>query len=59
MAHLKQVENATLGAFTLKEHFHSSYNYRQKYLLFGVFTLQELILVIGMLFGANKLAPTP
>lgn len=41
MAHLKQVENATLGAFTPKEHFHSSYNYRTKYLLFGVFTLQE------------------
>lgn len=53
---IKQVENATLGAFTPKRRFHSSCNYWQKYPLFGVFILQELglILVIGMLFGGNN-----
>lgn len=47
------------GAFILEECFHSSYNYRWKYLLFGVFAPQELltILVIEMPFVGTKLAP--
>lgn len=44
--------SVTKWAFAPEDRFHSSYNYWQKYLLFGVFAQQELgmILIIGTPF---------
>lgn len=50
------------GWYTFKravpeERFHNSYNCWWKYLFFGVFTPQELLMILGTPFWGTKLAP--